>query len=207
MSAKPSLLLVDDDTAHRSMLRTMLRSWGYTVTEADDGDVAVDLVRQQPFDAVLTDVRMARMDGISAIRKIAAFNPAIPVIVMTAYSSVETAVEALRLGAYDYLTKPLDFELLQLTLHRAVEHTRLTEENADLRRRLSGLDGSSITSLLGRSQAMTDAIRLVETVGPTEATVLICGESGTGKELVARAICASSGRRDKQFVTDRKSVV
>ncbi len=201
MSVRPGLLLVDDDTAHRSMLRTMLRSWGYTVTEADDGDVAVNLVKEQPFDVVLTDVRMARMDGITAIREIVAYNPAIPVILMTAYSSVETAVEALRLGAYDYLTKPLDFELLQLTLHRAVEHTRLTEENADLRRRLGGLDGSSVTRLLGRSQPMADLVKLVETVGPTEATVLIHGESGTGKELVARAICASSARRDKPFVT------
>jgi len=197
MPTKPNILLVDDDTAHRSMLRTMLRSWGYTVSEADDGDVAVELVRQQPFDAVLTDVRMARMDGITAVREIIAYNPAIPIILMTAYSSVETAVEALRLGAYDYLTKPLDFDVLQHTLHRAVEHTRLAEENADLRRKLGG---SGTGTLLGRSQAMAELVSMIETVGPSEATVLIHGESGTGKELVARAICTTSTRSGKPFV-------
>lgn len=107
------ILVVDDDDAHRGMLRTMLRSWGYTVEEAADGDNAVALVHEKAFDVVLTDVRMTRMDGISALKGILAYNPALPVVLMTAYSSVETAVEALRLGAYDYLIKPLDFEALR----------------------------------------------------------------------------------------------
>ena len=112
------ILVVDDDDAHRGMLRTMLRSWGYAVEEATDGDEAVPLVREKSFDAVLTDVRMARMDGIHALKNILEYNPALPVVLMTAYSSVETAVEALRLGAYDYLVKPLDFEALRHTLEK-----------------------------------------------------------------------------------------
>ena len=103
MSTPPIILIVDDDSSHRAMLRTVLRGWGYATDEADDGDTAVEKVKERAYDAVLSDVRMARMDGISAIREILHHNPSIPVLVMTAWQSVETAVAALRLGAYDYL--------------------------------------------------------------------------------------------------------
>lgn len=181
------------------MLRTMLRSWGYTVEEATDGDEAVALVREKSFDAVLTDVRMARMDGIHALRNILEYNPALPVVLMTAYSSVETAVEALRLGAYDYLVKPLDFEALRHTLEKAIEHSRLSVENRELRRQLG--EAASRPGILGRSAAIRAMQEIIATVAPTEATVLITGESGTGKELVARALHSGSTRADKSLVT------
>ena len=194
----PTILIIDDDSSHRSMLRTILRGWGYATEEADDGDTAVEMVMERAYDAILSDVRMARMDGISALREILRHNPAIPVLVMTAWSSVETAVEALRLGAYDYLAKPLDFDVLRLTLKRALEHTRLAAENRELRR---CLEANPDAGILGRSHCMSDLVNMVNTVAPTEATVLISGESGTGKELVARAIQQASERRDKPFVT------
>ena len=193
------ILVVDDDDAHRGMLKTMLGSWGYTVDEATDGDEAVDRVREKAFDAVLTDVRMARMDGIHALKGILEYNPALPVVLMTAYSSVETAVEALRLGAYDYLVKPLDFEALKHTLEKAIEHSRLSVENRELRRQLT--DAATRPGILGRSQAVKDMLQIISTVAPTEATVLITGESGTGKELVARALHEGSARADKPLVT------
>ena len=193
------ILVVDDDDAHRGMLRTMLRSWGYTVDEAADGDEAVALVREKAFDVVLTDVRMARMDGIHALKGILEYNPALPVVLMTAYSSVETAVEALRLGAYDYLVKPLDFEALKHTLEQAIEHSRLSVENRELRRQLT--DAAARPDILGRSQAIKDMLQIISTVAPTEATVLITGESGTGKELVALALHEGSARADKPLVT------
>lgn len=193
------LLLVDDDIAHRSMLRTMLGSWGYTVEEAEDGDTAITMVHEHAYDAVLTDVRMARVDGIAALRGILEYNPALPVIMMTAYSSVETAVDALRLGAYDYLIKPLDFDVLKLTLSRALEHARLNVENRELRRQLS--QSAASPGILGRSKRMADMLDIIKTVAPTEATVLITGESGTGKELVARALHEGSPRAAKPIVT------
>ena len=193
------ILVVDDDDAHRGMLRTMLRSWGYTVEEATDGDEAVDLVREKSFDAVLTDVRMARMDGIHALKNILEYNPALPVVLMTAYSSVETAVEALRLGAYDYLVKPLDFEALRHALEKAIEHSRLSVENRELRRQLS--DAATRPGILGRSAPIHAMQEIIATVAPTEATVLITGESGTGKELVARALHCASARAEKTLVT------
>lgn len=199
MSAAGIILVVDDDVAHRTMLRTMLRSWGYEVHEAEDGDEAIAAVHAQAFDVVLTDVRMARVDGISALRGVLEYNPALPVILMTAYSSVETAVEALRLGACDYLIKPLDFDLLRHTLERALEHSRLNVENRELRRQLT--DVTAGPGILGRSKAMRDMLRILTTVAPTEATVLITGESGTGKELVARALHAGSARAQKPLVT------
>lgn len=194
---QPLILIVDDDQPHRSMLRTVLRGWGYGVEEADDGTTAVALVRERAFDAVLTDVRMAHMDGITTLSQIRAWNPAIPVLIMTAWSSVESAVDALRLGAYDYLTKPLDFDVLRLSLERALDHTRLATENQELRRRLTNQE----SPIVGRSPVIRELVDMVETVAPTEATVLITGESGTGKELVARAIQSSSLRKDKPFVT------
>ena len=197
MTTQPLILIVDDDQPHRSMLRTVLRGWGYGVEEADDGTTAVALVRERAADAVLTDVRMAHMDGITTLSQIRAWNPAIPVLIMTAWSSVESAVDALRLGAYDYLTKPLDFDVLRLSLERALDHTRLATENQELRRRLTNQE----SPILGRSRPVRELVEMVETVAPTEATVLITGESGTGKELVARAIQSASLRKDKPFVT------
>lgn len=194
---QPLILIVDDDSPHRSMLRTVLRGWGYAVEEAEDGAAAVEQVKARAFDAVLTDVRMARLDGIAALREIREWNPSIPVLIMTAWSSVQNAVDALRLGACDYLTKPLELDELKLALERALDHTRLARESQEPGRAQS--EASSL--LLGRSEAMRELVEMVETVAPTEATVLVSGESGTGKELVARAIQAASTRRDKPFVT------
>ena len=198
MKEKFSILVVDDDLAHRTMLRTLLASWGYDVLEADDGSVAVEAVRRRPFDLVLMDIRMIRTSGIEALEEIKAFNPAIPVILMTAYASVETAVEALKKGAYDYLTKPLDFDVLRLAIGRAMEHSRLREENRLLKETLRlQFDRGN---LIGRSAAMTRLLETVAQVAPSEATVLITGESGTGKEMIAGAIHYNSPRREGPFI-------
>jgi two-component system response regulator HydG len=193
----PSILIVDDDFAHLTMLSAMLKGWGYDVEEAEDGGEAVDKVTSRPFDGVLMDVRMAHVGGIEALKEIMKFNPAIPVLIMTAYSSVETAVEALKAGAYDYLTKPLDFDELKLTLERAMDHTRLVSENRELRKMLPDKG----TGMVGTSPPMKELMETIATVAPSEATILIQGESGTGKELVARAIHHNSRRKDKPLVT------
>lgn len=194
-----AILVIEDDDGHRAMLRTMLRAWGYDVTTATDGDEAAALVREKPYDLVLSDVRMARVNGLEVLREILAFNPALPVILMTAYSSVETAVEALRAGARDYLVKPLDFDLLKKTLSEAIDQSRQSVENRELRRQLA--DAPEDRAILGISAPVTALLRFIETVAPTEATVLITGESGTGKELVARAIHAASNRAHKPLIT------
>jgi two-component system response regulator HydG len=193
MIAAPSILVVDDDAAHRTMLATLLGSWGYPVTEADDGGRAVAAVRRQAFDLILMDVRMIEVSGIEALEQIKTINPAIPVVLMTAYASVETAVEAIRKGAYDYLTKPLDFDKLRLTVQRAMEHLRLQAENRQLKADL-GRDLNR-SHIIGHSPAMCALLETVAQVAPTEATVLITGESGTGKELIAAAIHDNSLRR------------
>jgi two-component system, NtrC family, response regulator HydG len=198
MEKKTAILVVDDDPGHRTMLRTLLSGWGYAVTEADDGAAAIEKVQHQAFDLVLMDIRMIKISGLQALTEIKAFNPSIPVILMTAFSSVETAVEALKSGAYDYLTKPLDFDELHLTMERAMEHLHLKEENRLLRESL----GSHFDrrNLIGRSQAMVRLLETVAQVAPTEATVLITGESGTGKEMIAGAIHFNSPRKEAPFV-------
>jgi len=188
-----SILVVDDDTAHRTMLATLLGSWGYRITEADDGGRAVEQVRRQAFDLILMDIRMLQMSGIEALEQIKTINPAIAVVLMTAYASVETAVEAIRKGAYDYLTKPLDFDKLRLTVQRAMEHLRLQAENRRLKADLG--QGLHRPHIIGNSPAMCTLLETVAQVAPTEATVLITGESGTGKELIAAAIHDNSHRR------------
>jgi two-component system response regulator HydG len=198
MSTRNAILVVDDDTAHRTMLRTLVGGWGYEISEADDGGSAIGMVRQQPYDLVLMDVRMLKVSGLEALAAIKSINPAIPVVIMTAYSSVETAVAALTQGAHDYLTKPLDFDKLRITLERAMEHSRLKAENRLLRERL-GLQFDR-RHIIGRSAAMVRLFDSVAQVAPSEATVLIAGESGTGKELIAGAIHFNSSRRDGPFV-------
>jgi two-component system response regulator HydG len=169
MPTGPSILIVDDDAAHRTMLVTLLGSWGYRVDEVEDGGKAVAAVRRQAFDLILMDIRMLEMSGIEALERIKTINPAIAVVLMTAYASVETAVEAIRKGAYDYLTKPLDFDKLGQGLARA--------------------------HIIGNSPAICALLETVAQVAPTEATVLISGESGTGKELIAAALHDNSLRR------------
>ncbi len=198
MSPKGIVLIVDDDQAHRTMLSTLIRGWGYETEEADDGDTAVEKVRETPFDLVLMDVRMIRLSGLEALEEIKRYNPAVPVIIMTAYSSVETAVGALKKGAYDYLTKPLDFDELKLALERAMDHRKLREENRLLRQTLG--DQFESKNIIGRSPSMIRLLETVAQVAPTEATVLITGESGTGKELIASAIHFNSLRKHGPFI-------
>lgn len=193
-----SILVVDDDPGHRTTLKTIIKSWGYQVEGADDGTGAVEKVKKGPFDLILMDVRMTVMSGIEALKQIKRYNPAIPIVIMTAYSSVESAVEAIKAGAYDYLTKPLDFNALKITIERALEHTSLMAENRALKEQLRlGFDTQNI---IGKSRAMKDLIDMVAMVAPSEATVLITGESGTGKELIAKAIHFNSVRKDKPLI-------
>jgi len=194
-----NILVVDDDKAHLSMLRTILAGWGFDVEGVEDGSEAILCVHEHPYDAVLMDVRMANISGIEALQRIKEHNPAIPVIIMTAYSSVDTAVEAMKLGAYDYLTKPLNFDDLKFTLERALEHMALAEENRTLKQRISA--ETTLDNIIGTSEAMLRLIDMVKTVSATEATILVTGESGTGKELIARAIHSNSPRRDGPLIT------
>jgi two-component system, NtrC family, response regulator HydG len=198
MNNKSEILVVDDDSAHRTMLKTLLSGWQYNIIEADDGSTAIEKVKERPFDLVLMDVRMLKVSGLEALDEIKAFNPAIPVIIMTAYSSLETAVDAIKKGAYDYLTKPLDFDKLKITIKRAMEHIRLKEENRILKESLGKhFDRQNI---IGQSPAMIKLLETVSQVAASEATVLINGESGTGKELIAGAIHFNSPRKDGPFV-------
>ena len=193
-----SILVVDDDKTHRIMLKTMLKQWGWQIEEADDGTTAIEAVHSTPFDAILMDVRMTKLDGIEALRQIHAYNPAIPVVIMTAYSSVDAAVEAIKIGAHDYLTKPLDFDRLKLTMDHALDH-RQVQENKKTSRNHAGpaMDAGGI---IGSSEPMRELMEMVSYVAPTEATVLISGESGTGKELIAAALHHNSTRKNGPFI-------
>ncbi len=188
------ILVVDDDISHCTILQALLRGWGYNVALANSGRQALEQVRERVFDLVLCDVRMAEMDGIATLKEIKALNPAIPVLIMTAYSSVETAVEALKTGALDYLIKPLDFDNLQATLEKALAHTHSIDAETPA-------VTASQFGIVGKSPAMQHLLSEIALVAPSEATVLIHGDSGTGKELVARAIHASSARSEKLLVT------
>ncbi len=193
------ILIVDDDTAHLSMLKTVLKGWGFQPEEAGDGSVAIEKVHEKPFDCILMDVRMANVGGIEALQEIKTINPSIPIIIMTAYSSVETAVEAMKLGAYDYLTKPLNFDELQLTIERSLAHQELSKENQSLKQLLATSD--SLSSIIGSSTPMKELKEMIQAIAPSEATVLILGESGTGKELIAKAIHGCSNRNSKPLVS------
>ncbi|PHR30141.1 MAG: two-component system response regulator [Desulfotalea sp.] len=193
---KIKILVVDDDQVHRFMLVSMLKEWGWDSAQADDGTTAVAAVEKHRYDAVLMDVRMVKMDGREAFTRIQAISPALPVIIMTAYSSVDDAVDAMQQGAHDYLTKPLDFERLRLTLMRAVDHHQV----ASCKQQKDNQEKTLVTRIIGQSPPMVELLDMVSYVAPTEATVLIVGESGTGKELVAAALHDNSERRAEPFI-------
>jgi two-component system response regulator HydG len=198
MSEKPRILVVDDEESHRIMLRAVLKEEGYEVSEASDGTEAVKAVEQEPFDLILMDIRMRTMDGIEALGEIRKISPLVPVLIMTAYASVKTAVEALKAGAFDYLTKPLDTDELKILIEKALEIYHLRAENVALKERLG--DRFNFSKIIGRSPRMKEVFDTLSLVAPTDATVLILGESGTGKELVANSIHHNSPRASQSFI-------
>jgi two-component system response regulator AtoC len=191
------VLVVDDEPLQREILKTILDDEGYETHTASSGEEGLEVVKRLNPDAILTDLKMKDMDGIEFIESIpkGSFEPSM--IIMTAYGTVSSAVEAMKKGAFDYLTKPLDKDTLLLTVKRAVERTTLLKENLQLQRTL--YDRFSIKGIIGSSKKMKDAVDIMKKVSSTSATVLIVGESGTGKELMARAIHYNSQRRTKPF--------
>jgi len=194
-----TILVVDDEPGQRAMLHAVLSAEGYEIAEAKDGASALAQVEAHFYDLILMDVRMAQLDGMAALKAIKTRSPGIPIILMTAYGTVRDAVEAMKAGAYDYLTKPLDIDELKLTVARGLRHATLEEENARLRA-LVGRD-VDIGPIIGTSEPMRRVFEAIALVAPTEATALILGESGTGKELVAQAIHANSPRRAGPLIT------
>ncbi len=197
-SASGKVLVVDDQKNMRATTAIVLRQAGHAVEEAEDGAAAVERLQQETFDVVLTDLRMPSVDGMEVLRAAQRLAPEIQVIVMTAYGTIESAVGAIREGAYDFLAKPFKEDELLLRVSKALEKRRLLGEVSLLAGELRKRYG--LEHVVGRSAAMRDVLDRVVRVAPTDATVLVTGESGTGKELVARAIHAASRRGDKPFV-------
>jgi len=193
------VLVVDDQRNMRTTLSLMLRDAGYDVEDAADGDVACDRVAAESCDLVLTDLRMGATDGMQVRENQEEVSPLTEVIVMTAFGTIESAVEAMRLGAHDYIQKPFSEQELLVKVQRALEKRRLAGEvtvlAAEFRERYR------FENIIGRSAAIRDVLGRIVRIAPTDATVLITGESGTGKELVAKAIHANSKRADRPFVT------
>ncbi|MFA6108195.1 MAG: sigma-54 dependent transcriptional regulator [Candidatus Latescibacterota bacterium] len=199
MARKPRLLVVDDEQVVRESLREWFAEDGYTVAAAASGREALQAVTQAPWDILLIDIKMPGMDGLELQRKLKEVTPDAVIVIMTAYASVDTAVQALKDGAYDYITKPFDPEELERIVTKAAERQQLLRENQQLKEQIAAAtDGTD--ELIGRSPELEQVRTLVRSVAPTDTTVLITGESGTGKELVARAIHRASPRRAMPLV-------
>jgi len=195
----PKILIVDDQRNMRTTLAMMLRGVGYEVDEAADGEQGAASGSTGAFDLVLTDLRMGQKDGIDVLRAIKERQPMTEVIVMTAYGTIESAVEAMRLGAFDYIQKPFTEQELLVKVQKALENRRLAGEVAILTREFK--DRYKFENIVGRSAVIREVLGRVVRVAPTDATVLITGESGTGKELIAKAIHANSRRGERAFVS------
>ena len=200
MSSKARILVVDDEASARSGLEKLLKQAGYTVNTAADGSEALTLAAEHPPDVVITDLHMPVMDGMQLLAKLRQQDRDLPVLVATAFGDVTAAVNAMRIGAADFLTKPIDFDVLSIAIERALERRALRVEAENLRRQLRERDGEGLQGLTGTSAAMQKVYRVVRQVAPAKATVLVTGESGTGKGELARAIHALSPRAKEPFV-------
>ncbi len=192
------ILVVDDEKGMREFLSIMLKKEGYDPVTAENGAKAIKLVKEDVFDLVITDVKMPKAGGVDVLKAVREFSPDTMVIMITAYATAETAVEAMKEGAYDYIMKPFKVDEIKLVVRNALEKRRLREENVLLRREVEA--GKGFEDFVGRSAAMRKVFDLISKVADTQSTVLITGESGTGKELVARAVHNLSGRKEKPFM-------
>ena len=198
-TAPPRVLVVDDERSMRELLTIVLKRDGYEVLVAEDGKRAIELLKKQRVDILITDIRMPQMSGVDVLREAKNIDPEIISIVMTAFASTDTAVEALRLGAADYVHKsPSAANELRLRVRKELERKQLQRENVLLKRALGS--AHKFSNIIGRSDPMVSVFQLIETIAPTSSTVLITGESGTGKELAARAIHFNSLRKERPFV-------
>jgi len=194
----PNILVVDDKDAMRNMLTETLTEEGHRVDAADDGQKAIDLVRNKSYDLVLTDLKMPAVDGLNVLSAVKEIDDETSVIIMTAYGTIEDAVAAMKKGAYDFITKPFDTEHLCVLINRALENRRLLAENTLLRQEMLG--GQGFSNIIGRNEKMLELGALIQKVAKSDASVLLQGESGTGKELFARAIHTLSHRKDGPYI-------
>ncbi len=193
------ILIVEDEPFQREMLRNFLQKSGHTVAETESGEKALELIGAYGFDLLLLDFRMRGMDGLETLQKARNIDPGIDAVIITAYGTVETAVEAMKSGAMDYITKPIDFDELTLLIHRIAEHRTLIRENEILRQELKS-QGVSSEAIQYKSREMAELMQLAGRIAPSEATVLIQGETGTGKELIAQLIHHLSPRSSHPFI-------
>jgi len=196
--AKPRILIVDDEPSMRDMLRIVMRRDGFDVEVAANGKEAIELLKRERIDLLLSDIRMPDVSGVDVLRAAKEVNRDIVAFMMTAFASTDSAVEAMRLGAVDYFTKPFNMDELRLKVRQHLETMRLKQENVLLKRALN--TSNEFCNIIGRSNAMLDLFKMIETIAKTNSTVLITGESGTGKDLVARAVHYNSLRREHPFV-------
>jgi len=192
------ILIVDDEVSIVSVLATLLKAEGYDVVPMRDSQKALELLKSDTFDLMLSDIRMSPVNGMELLRIARTEKPQMAVIMLTAFGTVETALEALKLGAFDYVTKPFKVDELLITVQRALEYKRALTENIDLKAQL--VSKYQFDNIVAESTAMRNLCEMIRRVAPTDATVLICGESGTGKEIVAKAIHTHSRRKDKTFL-------
>ncbi len=201
MDAQPTILLVDDEANMRHMLAALLAKHGYIVAQAADGTAALEMITEQDFDYVLSDVRMPAMDGLELLERIGEKGSLATVIMMSAYGTAELAIEAMKKGAYDYISKPFQLDEVLLVLRKAQERERLRQENQRLKEELQALGGkTAFSGMIGVSAPMRGVFQLATKVAKFNATVLITGESGTGKELVARGIHRLGKGDGKPFI-------
>ncbi len=196
---KDKILVADDEQSMREFLDIMLKKEGYKVSLASNGEEVLNLAEKDIFDLILMDIRMPKLDGIAVLKKIKALSPETIVVMITAYASADTAIRAMKEGAYDYVTKPFKVDEIKLIIRNALEKKNLQKENILLKQVVR--DRYHFDNILGQSPKMLALYDLLEKVGPTKTNILIAGESGTGKELVAKAIHYNSPRKDKPFVT------
>ena len=200
MRRNASILVIDDEDIMREILEALLTREGYSVRLAASGAEGLELAKSVPFDAAIVDVMMPGMDGIAALEELKKIDEELPVLMVTAFASVETAIAAMKRGAFDYITKPFKNDEVLVVVRNAVERRQLKAENVALRQTLQA-QYQNFAGIIGRSPRMKQVFNLIIQAAPSRSTILVTGESGTGKELVARAIHAHSARSDRAFIT------